>query len=281
MTSNPLAAHRIGLGTWMMGESASLVPRDLKAAIHALEIGYRLIDTAEMYASGGAEKVIGRALEHFGRGRRKELTIVSKVLPSNASRAGTVRACEQILSRLGCEYLDIYLLHWQGSHTYEETLEGFIALKERGLIKHWGISNFDAPDFMDWLNVEASMKVSHACVTNQVYYSLQARGIEFDLLPAMRKKQVMLMAYTPLGSGRLANDARLAKIAEPLGLTTAQLALAWVIRGPGVVAIPKSSDPKRLEENLAASEIRLDTKTLAEIDQLFSPPKRKTALAMV
>jgi diketogulonate reductase-like aldo/keto reductase len=281
MTRNPLAAHRIGLGTWMMGESSGQALHDLKAVIHALEIGYRLIDTAEMYANGGAERVIGKALEHFGRGRRKELTIVSKVLPSNASRAGTMKACEQILSRLGCEYLDVYLLHWQGGYRYEETLEGFIALKERGLIKHWGISNFDTPDFKDWLNVEASMNVSHACVTNQVYYSLQSRGIEFDLLPEMRKQQVMLMAYTPLGSGRLVNNAPLAKIAEPLGLTAAQLALAWVIREPGVVAIPKSSDPKRLEENLASSKVRLGVKTLAEIDQLFSPPRRKMPLAVV
>ncbi len=281
MIVNPLKQHRIGLGTWMMGESAHQSARDLKAVIHALEIGYRLIDTAEMYASGGTEKVIGKALEHFGRGRRQALTIVSKVLPSNASRAGTIKACEQILSRLGCEYLDVYLLHWQGSHSYEETLEGFVALKERGLIRHWGISNFDAPDFQDWLAVEASMNVGRSCVTNQVYYSLQARGIEFDLLPEMRRQQVMLMAYTPLGSGRLAGDTRLAMIAKPLGLTAAQLALAWVIRDPGVVAIPKSSDPKRLEENLAASTVTLDAKTIAAIDALFPPPMRKMPLAMV
>ena len=281
MITNPLAAHRIGLGTWMMGESSSQASRDLNAVVHALEVGYRLIDTAEMYASGGAETVIGKALESFGRGRRTELTIVSKVLPSNASRAGTIKACEQILSRLGCEYLDVYLLHWQGSHAYEDTLEGFIDLRARGLIKHWGVSNLDTPDLRDWLNVEGSMHVEQSCMTNQVYYSLQARGIEFDLLPEMRKRKIMLMAYTPLGSGRLAGDARLAKIAAPWGLTAAQLALAWVIREPGVVAIPKSSDPKRLEENLAASRTRLDAKTLAEIDRLFPPPRHKTPLAMV
>lgn len=271
----------VGLGTWHMGESAAAAQREVSAILHALERGVRLIDTAEMYADGGAERLVGRALASFGTNRRAELCIVSKVLPMHATKAGTIAACEASLRRLGVDYLDLFLLHWEGSVPYERTLEGFAALQERGLIRRWGVSNFDVAELDAWRAAEARMGLDGSCATNQVYYSLLARGPEFDLLPSMASAQMPLMAYTPLGSGELAQDARLAAIAQPLGLTAAQLALAWTVRSGAVVAIPKSATPARIDENFAAAQLRLDDETLARIDALYPPPKRKRPLAMI
>lgn len=275
----------IGLGTWQMGERSSAAASEVAAILHALNRGVRLIDTAEMYADGNSERRVGAALKAWGMGRRNELTLVSKVLPHNASREGTVRACEDSLKRLGVDYLDLYLLHWQGSHAFEHTLEGFAALRERGLIRHWGVSNFDVAPLQRWRDTEIRLGFgtasAPACATNQVYYSLLARGPEFDLLPAMSEAQMPLMAYTPLGSGTLARDKRLTALAASRGISAARLALAWVIRSGQVVAIPKSSKPARIDENLAASEVLLDDALLLEIDALFPPPSRKVSLAMV
>lgn len=275
----------IGLGTWQMGERSSAAASELAAIRHALERGIRLIDTAEMYADGDAERRVGEALKAWGMAKRDELTLVTKVLPHNASREGTVRACEDSLKRLGVDAIDIYLLHWQGSHPFEQTLEGFAALRERGLIRYWGVSNFDVAPLTRWRETEARMGLSttnaSGCTTNQVYYSLLARGPEFDLLPAMQATQMPLMAYTPLGSGTLAREKRLAALAATRGLTAAQLALAWVIRSGQVVAIPKSSKAARIDENLAACDVVLDDDTLRQLDALFPPPSRKVSLAMV
>ena len=275
----------IGLGTWQMGERSSAAASEVAAILHALERGVRLIDTAEMYADGESERRVGEALRAWGGTRRDELTLVTKVLPHNASREGTVRACEDSLKRLGVDYVDVYLLHWQGSHAFEHTLEGFSALRDRGLIRHWGVSNFDVAPLKRWRDTEIRMGLSTistlACATNQVYYSLLARGPEFDLLPAMQEQQMPMMAYTPLGSGSLARDKRLAALAATLGITAAQLALAWVVRSGQVVAIPKSSKMARIDENLAAGDVELDEETLRQIDALFPPPSRKLSLAMV
>ena len=275
----------IGLGTWQMGERASAAASEVAAILHALERGIRLIDTAEMYADGESERRVGEALKAWGTTRRDELTLVTKVLPHNASRAGTVRACEESLKRLGTDYVDVYLLHWQGSHPFEQTLEAFAALRDRGLIRHWGVSNFDVAPLKRWHDTEIRMGFSTAgmlaCATNQVYYSLLARGPEFDLLPGMQEQQMPLMAYTPLGSGALARDKRLMALAAQQGITAAQLALAWVIRSGQVVAIPKSSKIARIDENLAAGEVMLDDEILRQIDALFPPPSRKLSLAMV
>jgi len=275
----------IGLGTWQMGERSSAAASEVAAILHALERGVRLIDTAEMYADGESERRVGEALKAWGRTRRDELTLVTKVLPHNASLEGTVRACEDSLKRLGVDYVDVYLLHWQGSHPFEQTLEAFAALRDRGLIRHWGVSNFDVAPLKRWRETEIRMGLSTvgelACATNQVYYSLLARGPEFDLLPAMQEQQMPLMAYTPLGSGSLARDKRLAALAATLGMTAAQLALAWVVRSGQVVAIPKSSKMARIDENLAAGDVVLDEETLRQIDALFPPPSRKLSLAMV
>ncbi len=270
----------IGLGTWHMGESRSAAQAEAGAILHALERGVRLIDTAEMYADGGAERVVGQALQAYGAQRREALCIVSKVLPMHASREGTIGACEASLRRLGIDYLDLFLLHWEGGVPYERTLEGFAALKERGLIRAWGVSNFDQRELDAWCATEQRLGLD-GCAANQVYYSLLARGPEFDLLPAMAAQRMPLMAYTPLGSGELAEDEPLAGIARPLGLTAAQLALAWTVRSGGVVAIPKSSTPARIDENLAAADVVLDGDTLARIDALYPPPQRKQPLAMI
>ncbi len=275
----------VGLGTWQMGEHSSAANSEVAAIRHALERGIRLIDTAEMYADGESERRVGEALKQWGTARREEITLVTKVLPHHASRSGTVRACEDSLQRLGVDYIDVYLLHWQGSQPFEQTLQAFADLRERGLIRHWGVSNFDVAPLKRWLDTEARMGLSSAdtagCVTNQVYYSLLARGPEFDLLPAMAEQTMPLMAYTPLGSGALASDKRLAVLAAPRGISAAQLALAWVIRSGHVVAIPKSSKLARIDENLAACEMVLDEELLREIDALFPPPARKVSLAMV
>ncbi len=270
----------IGLGTWNMGERASAAQPEVAAIRHALERGVRLIDTAEMYADGGAERRVGEALKAYGANRRDELCIVTKVLPQNASRTGTIPACEASLRRLGLDHVDIYLLHWEGRVPYEQTLEAFAELRERGLIRHWGVSNFDLPQLEQWCATEQRLGLS-GCATNQVYYSLLARGPEFDLLPAMTAKGMPLMAYTPLGSGELAEDEQLAAIGRPLGLTAAQLALAWVVRSGAVVAIPKSSTPARIDENFAAAQVVLPPEVRAQIDALYPPPKRKQSLQMV
>ena len=273
-------AARIGLGTWHIGESRLATAAEVAAVVHALEHGVQVIDTAEMYADGGAERVVGQALKAFGMQRREQLCIVTKVLPVHASRDGVIAACEASLRRLGVEYVDVFLLHWEGSVPYEQTLAGFVALRERGLIRHWGVSNFDVPELAAWCATEQRLGLA-ACATNQVYYSLLARGPEFDLLPAMAAQRMPLMAYTPLGSGDLARDVRLAAIAQPLGLSAAQLALAWTVRSERVIAIPKSATPARIDENLAAAAVTLDDDTLARIDALYAPPKRKRPLAMI
>lgn len=271
----------IGLGTWQMGERPGKADAEVKAIVHALEQGVRLIDTAELYADGEAELRVGQALKIFGSARRQELTIVTKVMPHNASKKGTVRACEDSLKRLGMDYLDIYLLHWQGSHPYEHTLEAFAQLRERGLIRHWGVSNFDLAPLKQWLATESTLGLKEGCATNQIYYSLQARGAEFDLLPAMQAMGMPLMAYTPLGSGQLAKHAGLMALASSAGITAAQLALAWTIRTGDGVAIPKSVTPARIDENCSAADIVLTDTLLAQLDQLFPPSKRKVSLAMV
>lgn len=281
MQSKPLFQSRIGLGTWQMGERPSEAKAERHAITHALEVGYRLIDTAEMYADGGAESLVGQALGSFASNRRAELTLVSKVLPQHADKAGTIQACEASLRRMQCEYLDHYLLHWQGSHSFESTLEGFLTLQARGLIHHFGVSNLNPTALASWLKAEKTVGAQSSCQSNQVYYALNERGIEFDLLPAMHQGNIALMAYSPLGAGNLIQHPALSTLAAAHGYTAAQLALAWVLRHPGAVAIPKSVHPKRIEENWHASTIQLSESILTELDALFKPPTRATALAII
>jgi len=269
----------LGLGTWRMGESARTRREEIAAVRIALELGYRLIDTAEMYGDGGAEEVVGAALGESFRGgdlRRDDVVIVSKVLPSNASARGVVAACERSLRRLGVDRIDLYLLHWPGSHPLGETIAGFETLRSRGAIARWGVSNFDLAAMKQLVALPAGQ----ACAANQVYYSLGKRGVDFDLLPWQRGRGLPLMAYCPIDQSALARDARLAALARPLGLSAAQLALAWTLRDGGVIAIPKAVREPHLRENLAAGAIELDAATREALDRLYPPPRKAQRLAV-
>jgi diketogulonate reductase-like aldo/keto reductase len=266
------AAHfpgRIGLGTWPIGESGEHRDREIAAIRHALDIGYRLLDTAEMYADGGAERIIGSALKAFGASRRSELYIVSKLVPDNATREGVVRACEASIQRMGCQYLDMYLLHWRGPHPFVQTLRGFDDLLRRGLIRHVGVSNFGVDDLRLWLEAERSVGLPASTRCNQMPYSADARGIEYELLPWQRAHAIQTIAYSPLGRGALTRNEVLARLGRERGVTGAQIALAWCLREPDVIAIPKSANPQRMQENLAAAALRLSPEELELIDRAF------------
>jgi diketogulonate reductase-like aldo/keto reductase len=262
-----------GIGTWRMGESARRRPQELEAVKYAVELGYSMIDTAEMYGDGGAEEIVGEALAGH-RGPRP--FIVSKVYPHNATRSGTIAACERSLRRMGIDRIDLYLLHWRGGARLEETFEAFHRLREGGKIADFGVSNFDTDDMEDAARLDKGLTGS-----NQVLYCLSRRGPEFDLLPWMRKRSIPLMAYSPLDQGGLLGKAALKKLAAEVGCTPAQLALAWVLAQPGVVTIPKSSTRERVEENLGAVEVKLSPQILAELDKAFPPPKGKQSLQML
>jgi diketogulonate reductase-like aldo/keto reductase len=261
-----------GIGTWRMGETARKRAQEFDAIKHALELGYPMIDTAEMYGEGGAEEIIGEALAGIGQ----LPFIVSKVYPHNASRSGTITACERSLKRLKLERIDLYLLHWRGGVRLAETYEGFLRLREAGKIADFGVSNFDADDMEEAAGLDHGLTA-----TNQVLYCLSRRGPEYDLLPLMRKRSIPLMAYSPLDQGRLLGNATLKRLAAGLGCTPAQLALAWVLAQPGVVTIPKSMTRERVKENLGALEVKLPADVLAELDRAFPPPKRKQSLEML
>ena len=261
----------LGLGTWRMGESGRRRGDELDALKYGLELGYPMIDTAEMYGEGVAEEIVGEAI----KGRAKPY-IVSKVYPHNATRAGTIAACERSLKRLGIARIDLYLLHWRGGARLEETFEAFHRLRETGKIADFGVSNFDRGDMEDAAGLDKGLTGS-----NQVLYCLSRRGPEFDLLPSMRKKSIPMMAYSPLDQGRLLTKPALKKLAARIGCTPAQLALAWVMAQPGVVTIPKSSSRDRVKENLGALDVKLTPEITAELDRAFPPPKGKQALEML
>lgn len=263
----------LGLGTWHMGESPAAKAEEVASLRTGLDLGMTLIDTAEMYADGGAETVVGEAVS----GRRDEVFIVSKVLPYNASRAGTVAACEASLKRLGTDRIDLYLLHWRGRHPLAETVEAFETLKAQGKIGAWGVSNFDMDDMHELLAVAEPARPA----TNQVLYNLARRGIEFDLLRWSQVQGIAVMAYSPLDEGRLLGHPALAEIAATHRATPAQIALAFLLRRQGVIAIPKSGSPERVRENHRAAEIRLDAEDLAALDKAFPPPDRKRPLEMI
>ena len=271
----------LGLGTWRMGEAAGRRQAEVAAVREAIALGYRLIDTAEMYGEGGAETVVGQAVAEALRAnevRRDELFIVSKVYPHNASRRGTPEACERSLKRLGLDAIDLYLLHWRGSHPLAETVDALQALVARGRIARWGVSNFDTDDMEELAPLGQG---GPSCAANQVYLSLGERGPEFSLLPWQRERGMPLMAYSPIDQGALADDEGLGELAADLGVSAAQLALAAVIARPGVAAIPKAVGSAHLKENFAAASLALDAGVLEKLDRLHPPPRRKTALAMI
>lgn len=262
-----------GLGTWRMGERERERVGEIDALKLGLDLGFRLIDTAEMYGDGGAEEVVGIAI----RGRRDGLTIVSKVLPQNASRAGTVAACERSLKRMAIDCIDLYLLHWQGSHPLEGTIDAFETLKKDGKIKRWGVSNFDASDMDALLRLPGGKN----CATNQVLYNLGRRSIEFDLVPWCRKQAMPIMAYSPVEQGRLLKNPGLGALAKKLGATPAQVALAWLLGQEGMVVIPKATKPDHVRDNAKAAGLVLPKDALLELDRSFPPPSRRKPLEML
>jgi diketogulonate reductase-like aldo/keto reductase len=259
----------MGLGTWRMGEDASHKKDEIRTIQRAIELGVTLFDTAEIYADGGAERVLGEAIGT----QRDQLYLVSKVAPDHSTCAGTIRACEASLKRLGTDVIDLYLLHWIGDIPVEETLQGFARLQEAGKIRAWGVSNFDVADMQ---------ALPPGCSANQVLYNPQSRGIEFNLLPWCAAAGIAIMAYTPLGqSGRVLKNPAIKAVATRHGATPGQIALAWGLRHPGVVTIPKTSNPARIAENLGALDIQLTAADLTEIDAAFPPPRRAVALEMI
>lgn len=267
------AVSALGQGTWMMAEGRGRRADEIAALREGLDLGLTLIDTAEMYGEGESEKLIGEAIA----GRRDEAFLVSKVYPHNASRSGVVAACERSLKRLRTDRLDLYLLHWQGSHPLEDTIAGFEALRRAGKIRHWGVSNFDADDMIDLVETEDG----GACAVNQVLYNLTRRGPEFDLTPWQAARGIPVMAYSPIEQGGIPRAPQLVEVARRHGATIWQIALAWVLRRPDVIAIPKAGKADHVRENAKALDIALSADDLALIDAAFPPPRRKIALEML
>ncbi|UMR29801.1 aldo/keto reductase [Massilia sp. MB5] len=268
----------LGQGTWNMGESVARKAEEVRALQLGLDLGMSLIDTAEMYADGGAEEVVAAALV----GRREQAYLVSKAYPHNATRTGLVQACERSLRRLRTDYVDLYLLHWRGDVPLDETLEAFAVLHKSGKIRAFGVSNFDRADMDEALALPAGAAVA----ANQVLYNVRRRGIEWNLLPWCREHNIAVMAYSPLESARseqqhLFDHPLLQRLAIAHGATPAQIALAWVLRQDGVIAIPKAVTPVHVRANRAAHDLQLSPDELAAIDQAFPPPRRATPLAML
>ena len=266
-----LELPRVGMGTWHMGESRARRGEEAAALSLGLDLGLTLIDTAEMYGDGGAEEVVGAAL----RGRRDDAFVVSKFYPHHASRKKLFAACEASLERLGIEALDLYLYHWRGSVPLAETVEALEELVASRRIRRWGVSNFDVSDLEELVAVPGGPNVA----ANQVLYNLARRGIEFDLLPWCRERGIAVMAYSPLDEGPLARHPKLKPIAQSLGVTAAQLAIAWAART--TCAIPKASTPAHVRGNRAAADLRLDQQVLQQLDAIFPPPRAKQPLAII
>ena len=258
----------LGQGTWAMGDTSRRRKEEAAALRLGIDLGMTLIDTAEMYASGGAEEVVGEAIA----GRRDEVFVVSKVMPGNASRRGTVAACEKSLKRLKTDHLDLYLLHWPGAIAIAETVEAFTTLKHAGKIRHWGVSNFD----VDEMEELVALPEGGAVATNQVMYNLNRRGIEYDLIPWCAQRGIPIMAYSPLDQGRLLRSRELEEIAARHNATPAQVALAWLLQQDQTMAIPKAGSEAHVRENHGALSVRLDAKDLAALDRASRRPRRKS-----
>ena len=265
-------AAALGQGSWRMGERPDRRTAEIAALRTGVELGMTLIDTAEMYGDGATESLVGEALA----GLRDEAFLVSKAYPQNAGRGRLERACEASLRRLRTDRLDLYLLHWRGSVPLAETVEGMEALRAAGKINAWGVSNLDLDD-MD----ELAAAGGEGCATDQVLYNVGRRGPEFDLLPALSDRGVSVMAYSPVEQGRLPTGGALKAVADRHGATPYQVALAWVMRSPGVFAIPKAADVAHVRENRGAADLQLDAEDLAAIDAEFPPPTRRTRLEML
>jgi len=262
----------LGQGTWKMAERPGRRAEEVEALRLGIELGMTLIDTAEMYGEGEAEILIGEAI----KGKRDDVFLVSKVYPYNASRQGVADACDRSLRRLNTDCLDLYLLHWRGSVPLTETVEGFETLRRTGKIRRWGVSNFDVGDMEELFRAGGK-----ACAANQILYNLSRRGPEYDLMPWMAEKRIPVMAYSRIEQGRLLRPSALEGIARKHDATIFQVALAWVLRRPDVIAIPKAGSAEHVRENRGALDITLDAGDLAAIDGSFKPPRRTTPLEMI
>ena len=265
----------LGIGTWNLGDTRQQRGDEITALQVAVDLGMTVVDTAEMYGNGASEELVADALAD----RRSEIFLVSKVLPQNATRRGTITSCEASLRRLKTDRLDMYLLHWRGSVPLDDTLEAFNSLERDGKIRHWGVSNFDVDDMEDAVGVTRG--AGPRVAANQVLYNLMRRGIEYDLLPWCSGRGIPVMAYSPLEQGRLLRHGALQTIATRLHATPAQVALAWTLREPGVLAIPKAGHVDRVRENHGALDVELSPGDLAQLDAAFPPPTRKKALEMI
>lgn len=257
----------LGQGTWKMGKSATRRHEEIRALRHGIELGMNLVDTAEMYDN---EELVGEAVRPY----REKVFLVSKVLPNNASYRGTKLACERSLQRLGTAYIDLYLLHWKGRYPYEETVCAMTELQQEGKIRMWGVSNLDTAD----MERIVSLTGGSDCVTNQVLYTLGDRGVEFDLLPWCAARRMPVMAYSPIGEGRLLRHHTLLEIARRHDASPAQIALAWTIRQPGVIAIPKAGNVTHVDDNFRSLSINLTEEDLHDLDTAFPAPTQKTPL---
>jgi diketogulonate reductase-like aldo/keto reductase len=264
---------KLGLGTWEMGERPARRADEIAALREGIALGMTLVDTAEMYGDGATETLVGEAL----RGLRDDLFLVSKVYPHNASRRAMQRSCDASLKRLGTDRLDLYLLHWRGGVPLEETVEEFEALRRAGKIRHWGVSNFDTDDMEELFATPGGDR----CAANQILYNVARRGPEFDLLPWSAAHRMPVMAYSPIDHARLPKRSVLDDIAAAYGVSAYRVALAWVLRQPGVFAIPKAARIEHVRDNRAALDLALTEADYAAIDAAFKPPRGKRSLEML
>src|SRR5439155_4476757 len=262
-----------GQGTWHMGDDRRRAAAETAALKLGIDLGMTLIDTAEMYGSGGAEEIVAEAAQ----GQRDRLFIVSKVLPYNASQKGVIEACERSLKRLKTDHIDLYLLHWRGSVPLAETLAGFARLHRDGKIRHHGVSNFNTADMKEWVGLAGGESVA----ANQILYNLSRRGPEWELIPWCRERRIAIMAYTPLGQGSLLGNRALQQVAARHGASPAQVALAWLLRQDGMIVIPKATRPEHVRDNRGALDVVLDAADLAALDRAFPPPKGRSSLGML
>lgn len=263
----------LGMGTWNVGDHARTRAEEIATLQLGLDLGLRLIDTAEMYGEGASESLIAEAI----RGRRDDVFLVSKVYPHNASLDGAVAACERSLRRLGTDRIDLYLLHWRGGVPFEETIEAFLRLQAAGKIRHFGVSNLDLADMEELWEVPGG----HRVAVNQLLYNLSRRGIEYDLLPWLREHGVPVMAYSPIEQARLLREPALRAFADRYGMTPAQVALGWLLQYDDIIAIPKTGHRERLRENVRALDIVFTPQQLTELDGIFAPPRGPEPLAML
>jgi diketogulonate reductase-like aldo/keto reductase len=264
---------QLGQGTWRMGENSRVRKDEVAALKLGIDLGMTLIDTAELYGTGNAEEIVAEATA----GHRDTCFIVSKVSPENSSRAGTIAACERSLKRLKTDRIDLYLLHWRGRPPLSETLAAFQTLRQAGAIRYWGVSNFDIDDMEELFALEGG----EDCAANQVLYNLRHRGIEAGLLPWCRERSIPIQAYSPVEQGRLLRDRVLTQVALRHRATTAQVALAWVLRQKDMMVIPKAATLEHVRDNRAALDLRLTEQDMAELDRAFPPPKGRRPLELL